>query len=234
MKENMELMITNEGYSVNLNLGNDIQDELAGLDSGFDRIKIPAGGGTSFEVPNLENSDEPISMKDFSAVILHHHPLFTYYENKYNGSNNPPDCCSFDGINGTGTPGGKCRLCKLNAFGSGENGSKACKNKHRLYLLRENEIFPMVLVLPASSIQEFSKYIKRLLSLGKRSDSVVTRLSLKKALNKTGIAFSKVNFSVARDLNQQEKDGLGELISQIKIQSQRGSDVFEEVAADEL
>lgn len=234
MKENMELMITNEGYSVNLNLGNDIQDELAGLDSGFDRIKIPAGGGTSFEVPNLENSDEPISMKDFSAVILHHHPLFTYYENKYNGSSNPPNCCSFDGINGNGTPGGKCRLCKLNAFGSGENGAKACKNKHRLYLLRENEIFPVALILPSSSIQEFSKYIKRLLSTGKKSDGVVTKLSLKKAVNKTGIAFSKVNFSVLRDLNQQEKDGLEELISQIKAQSQRGTDAFGEVTADEV
>lgn len=234
MNKNNELMLKNNEYSVNLNLGNDMQGELAGLDSRFDRIKIPAGGGLNFEIPNLENSDDPTFIKEFSAVILYHHPLFTYYENKYNGSSNPPDCCSFDGINGTGTPGGKCRLCKLNAFGSGENGSKACKNKHRLYLLRENEIFPVVLVLPASSIQEFSKYIKRLLSLGKKSDSVVTKLSLKKALNKTGIAFSKVNFSVVRDLNQQEKDGLGELISQIKTQSQRGSDAFEEAATDEL
>lgn len=234
MNENMELMIKNEGYSVNLNVGNEMQDELAGLDSGFDRIKIPAGGGTSFEVPNLENSDEPISVKDFSAVILHHHPFFTYYENKYNGSNNSPDCCSFDGINGIGTPGGKCRFCKLNVFGSGENGSKACKNKHRLYLLRENEIFPMVLILPASSIQEFSKYIKRLLSLGKKSDSVVTKLSLKKALNKTGIAFSKVNFSVLRDLNQNEKDGLGELIAQIKNYSNQSKDEPQEVATNEL
>ena len=89
-------------------------------------------------------------------------------------------------------------------------------------------------MLPASSIQEFSKYIKRLLSLGKKSDSVVTKLSLKKALNKTGIAFSKVNFSVVRDLNQQEKDGLGELISQIKAQPQKSADVFEEAANDEL
>ena len=84
------------------------------------------------------------------------------------------------------------------------------------------------MVLPASSIQEFSKYIKRLLSTGKKSDSVVTKLSLKKAVNKTGISFSKVNFSVLRDLDQTEKDGLGELISQIKAQSQKGVDVFEE------
>ncbi len=234
MNENNKLTLKSNGYSVNLNFGNDMQDELAGLDSGFDRIKIPSGGGLNFEVPNLENSDEPTFIKEFSAVILHHHPLFTYYENKYNGSNNPPDCCSFDGINGSGTPGGKCRFCKLNMFGSGENGSKACKNKHRLYLLRENEIFPVVLVLPASSIQEFSKYIKRLLSTGKKSDSVVTKLSLKKAVNKTGIAFSKVSFSVLRDLNQNERDGLGELISQIKAHSQKGADVFEEVTDDEL
>ena len=89
-------------------------------------------------------------------------------------------------------------------------------------------------MLPASSIQEFSKYIKRLLSLGKKSDSVVTKLSLKKALNKTGIAFSKVNFSVVRNLHQSEKDGLEELISQIKAQSQKGANVFEEAANDEV
>ena len=234
MKENMELMITNEGYSINLNLGNDIQGELAGLDSGFDRIKIPAGGGTSFEVPNLENSDDPITVKEFSAVILHHHPLFTYYENKYNGSSNPPDCCSFDGISGTGTPGGKCRFCKLNVFGSGENGSKACKNKHRLYLLRENEIFPVVLILPSSSIQEFSRYVRRLLGVGKKSDSVVTKLSLKKAVNKTGIAFSMVHFSVVRDLSQSEKDGLRELILQIKNHANEGKNESQEVETNEL
>ena len=227
MNENKELMIKNSEYMANLS--DDFSSELAGLDSGFDRIKIPAGGGLNFEIPNLENSDEPTFTKEFSAVILHHHPLFTYYENKYTGSNNPPDCCSFDGINGTGIPGGKCRFCKLNAFGSGENGSKACKNKHRLYLLRENEIFPVVLVLPASSIQELSKYIRRLLSTGKKSDSVVTKLSLKKAVNKTGIAFSRVHFSAVRDLNQSEKDGLGTIIEQIKALAENKADVFEEV-----
>lgn len=234
MNENNKLTLKSNGYSVNLNFGNDMQDELAGLDSGFDRIKIPSGGGTSFEVPNLENSDEPTFIKEFSAVILHHHPLFTYYENKYNGSNNPPDCCSFDGINGSGTPGGKCRFCKLNMFGSGENGSKACKNKHRLYLLRENEIFPVVLILPSSSIQEFSRYIRRLLGVGKKSDSVVTKLSLKKAVNKTGIAFSMVHFSAIRDLSPSEKDGLRELILQIKNHANEGKDESQEATTNEL
>ena len=234
MKENTKLMITNEGYSINLNLGIDVKNELAGLDSGFDRIKIPAGGGTNFEFPNLEDADNPITVKEFSAAILHHHPMFTYYKSKYSGSNNPPDCCSFDGINGNGIPGGKCKLCKLNAFGSGENGSKACKNKHRLYLLRENEILPAVLVLPASSIQEFSKYIRRLLGVGKRSDSVVTKLSLKKAVNKTGIAFPMVHFSVIRDLSQTEKDNLQELITQIKNHASLGESQPQEDVDNEV
>ena len=231
MTESKELTTKNDRYLLNFSLERNINDELAGLDSGFDRIKIPSGGSLNFEIPNLESSDEPTFIKEFSAVILHHHPLFTFYENKYTGSNNPPDCCSFDGINGTGTPGGKCRFCKLNAFGSGENGSKACKNKHRLYLLRENEIFPDVLILPASSIQELSKYIKRLLSTGKKSSSVVTKLTLRKAVNKTGISFSKVHFSALRDLEQSEKDRLLPIIDQIKTLSQNKSEIFEEEGA---
>ena len=229
MNENKEITVKPGDYVSNLNFTDDLFNELAGLDSGFDKIKIPAGGGISFEIPNLENADEPTLVKEFSAVILHHHPLFTYYENKYTGNNNPPDCCSFDGIAGAGIPGGKCICCDLNKFGSGENGSKACKNKHRLYLLREKEIFPIILVLPASSIQELSKYIRRLLSAGKTSDSVVTKLSLKKAVNKTGIAFSKIHFSVMRDLTQSEKDGLQEVINQIKNHHQNSStEAFEE------
>lgn len=227
MNENKELTLKNNNYLSDLKLEDGLLSELAGLDTGFDRIKIPAGGGLNFEIPNIENADEPTMVKEFSAVILHHHPLFAYYESKYTGSNNPPDCCSFDGIIGTGTPGGKCASCGFNAFGSGENGSKACKNKHRLYLLREKEIFPIVLVLPASSICELSKYIRRLLSTGRKSDSIVTKLTLKKAVNKTGIAFARVHFGVSRDLEPSEKGVISGIASQIKNYPQN-SGVFEE------
>ena len=80
MNENKELTINN-GYLTNLNLENNLSNELAGLDSGFERIKIPAGGSLNFEIPNLENSDEPTFTKEFSAVILYHHPLFTMKTN---------------------------------------------------------------------------------------------------------------------------------------------------------
>ena len=34
-------------------------------------------------------------VKEFSAVILYHHPVLQYYKEKYTGGSNPPDCGSF-------------------------------------------------------------------------------------------------------------------------------------------
>lgn len=85
-------------------------EELDGLESGFNRVKIPAGGATMFELPGDE-ADEPETMKEFSAVILFHHPILQYYKEKYTGGINPPDRGSFDGVNGEGDPGGACANC---------------------------------------------------------------------------------------------------------------------------
>lgn len=215
---NNELTMKGQGFMslADFNISEGFSEELAGLDSGFDRIKIPAGGGTMFELPS-ENADEPDAVREFSAVILYHHPLYTFYEGKYTGSNNPPDCLSMDGITGVGTPGGICINCSNNKFGSGENGSKACKNKHQIYLLRENEIFPMILSLPTSSNKEFSKYVKRLLSRGKKSGSVVTKFSLKKAVNKTGISYSQVQFAMDRVLTPDENKLVNKMAEQVKL-----------------
>jgi hypothetical protein len=110
-----------------------ITDELNGLDVGFERIKIPSGGATMFEMP-AEDGDETLSVKEFSGVVLHHHTLNAYYKNKYTGGSNPPDCGSFDGVTGEGDPGGNCAKCTNNQFGTGENGAKACKNRRRVYI----------------------------------------------------------------------------------------------------
>ena len=215
---NNELTIKNEGFMnlKNFNLMEGFSEELVGLDSGFDRIKIPAGGSAMFEMPS-ENADEPNIVKEFSAVILHHHPISTFYKDKYNGNNISPDCMAIDGVTGVGTPGGNCITCVNNKFGTGENGSKACKNKHQLYLIRENEIFPVVLLLPNRSIREFSKYIKRILSKGKKSSSVVTKFSLKKAVNRTGISFSQVQFSMLRELTPEENELIDKVAEQVKL-----------------
>jgi len=237
-KNDKALEVHKSGYLqlADFNMNEAMAEELDGLDGGFERIKIPSAGSTVFEVPG-ENPNEPDAVKEFSAVILYHHPLFAYYKDKYTGGSNPPDCGSFDGVIGEGDPGGNCAKCPYNQFGSGENGSKACKNRRRIYVLREGEIFPLLLSLPTGSLKEFSRYIKRLLSRGKKSNSVVTRFSLKKAVNSGGIAYSQAQFAVDRNLTAEEYALVSKLSEQVKAYSKHIGyevDSSAEAAADEL
>ena len=194
-------------------------EALDGLDAGFERIKIPSAGSTVFEVPNEDGESDAV--KEFTAVILYHHPLFAYYMSKYTGGNNPPDCGSFDGVTGEGDPGGVCKTCRYNQFGTGENGSKACKNRRRIYVLREGEIFPLLLSLPTGSLKEFTKYIKRLLSKGRKSNAVVTRFSLKKATNSGGLAYSQAQFAIDRVLTPEEHILLEKMSEQVRTFSKQ-------------
>ncbi len=216
-----EIVTTDSGYLSlkDFNLADMMSQELDGLQGGFERIKIPSAGSTVFEVPG-DDPSEPDTVKEFSAVILFHHPLYAYYKSKYTGGNQPPDCGSMDGVTGTGDPGGDCGSCPYNQFGSGENGSKACKNRRRIYVLREGEIFPMILSLPTGSLKEFSRYIKRLLSKGRKSNSIVTRFSLKKTTNNSGIAFSQAQFAIDRQLTPQEYALIEALSEQVKVYGQ--------------
>jgi hypothetical protein len=195
-----------------------IGDEMDGLDIGFERIKIPSGGVTMFEMP-AEDGDETESVKEFSGVILYHHVLNAFYRSKYTGGSNPPDCGSFDGTTGTGDPGGNCKSCPYNQFGTGENGSKACKNRRRVYILREGEVFPLLLSLPTGSLKAFTRYIKQQLSKGRKLNSVVTRFSLKKAINAGGIAYSQAVFTLDRNLTPEEHTFIESLSEQIKAYS---------------
>ena len=232
MSNKNELTTTGAGFLAlaDFNMNETMAEELEGLEGGFDRVKIPAGGATMFELPGDE-ADEPETVKEFSAVILYHHPVLQYYKEKYTGGSNPPDCGSFDGVTGEGEPGGVCANCPLNQFGSGENNSKACKTRRRVF--REGELFPLILSLPTGSMKEFSRYIKRLLSKGRKSNSVVTRFSLKKATNNSGIAYSQAQFSIDRPLTTEEQLLITKLSEQVKGYSRRvGFDAEEPAETD--
>lgn len=192
-----------------------LADDCQGLDFSFDRIKIPAGGTTAFEIPGDDEDDTQMA-KDITGVILFNHPAYAYYTEKYTGGSNPPDCGSFDGVTGTGNPGGACATCPYNQFGSGEGQSKACKNRRLIYILQEEELFPMVLSLPTGSLKEFTKYVKRQLSKGRKLNQVVTKISLKKATSNSGIAFSQAVFSFVRSLDDTEKTAMVTMTEQVK------------------
>ena len=220
MTQETGIATTQNAFSelANFNLSDAMSRELEGLSLSFERIKIPSAGSTVFELPG-EDDSEPTTVKEFTGVILYHHPLFAYYRDKYAGGNEPPDCGSFDGITGEGDPGGACAKCRFNQFGTGEGGGKACKNRRRIYILREGEVFPLLLSLPTGSLKEFTRYIQRLLSHGKKSISVVTRFSLKKVSNAGGIAYSQAQFAVARMLTAEEIPCIATMAEHVKQRS---------------
>lgn len=195
--------------------------ELAGFTMRFDRIKVPSGGGTTYVLPEPDvngNTD----FREIDAVILTHHPMQSYYAGKYNGENARPECSSRDGNVGVGSPGGNCARCYLNQFGTAENNSKACKRKHRIYILREGEIFPIILDLPTLSVDGFGRYLRRLLTVGKDPNAIVTRFALKKAINKAGITYSQVTFTEGRDLLPEELTAVRRLAAQVQAYSSSG------------
>lgn len=206
MTKTNEVVVKNEfkGLEKLEELNSFMEEELAGLDFTFDRIKIPSGGGVAFELPGDDGEDTRME-KEIKAVILHQHPAYAYYENKYVGGNNPPECGSFDGKIGIGNPGGNCANCPYNSFGSGEGGGKACKNRHMLYLLLPGEIFPLILSLPTGSLGMFKNFLKRQLSKGRKPSGIVTKITLKKATSTTGITFAQANFAFERVLTEEEK-----------------------------
>lgn len=174
-----------------------IAEEMDGLGTiPLDRVKIPSGGGLAFELPG-EDEDHPESSTELTGVILYHHPVNAYWAEKFNGGNEQPDCSSMDGKQGVVRESGEirgCDNCPYNQFGSDGQG-KACKNIHRIYILREGNPVPLILALPPTSLKPFRDYIgKRILLKGLRSYEAVTRITLKKEKNSAGINYSRAVF----------------------------------------
>ena len=210
--------ITNTGFATPADmqwLNDAMNEDCAGIEIQLDRIKIPAGGSTAFEIPTGD-SDEPEMAKEITGVILFNHPAYAYYTDKYTGGSNPPDCSSFDGIHGTGTPGGNCKSCPYNKFGSGDGKSKACKNRRILYILREGELFPVILNLPVGSSGAYKSYVKHLLTQRSSLSRVVTTISLKKAMSESNIAYSQAAFKFVRALTDDEVNALAPMVEQMK------------------
>jgi len=189
--------------AVSGNMGAAMAEEMEGLQLSFPRVKIPSGGGLAFEVPG-DDPENPDAEKELVGVIVDHHPVNAYWADKYAGANNPPDCSSMDGKVGMDQDGNRkpCNSCPMNEWGTAEDErGKACKNMHRLYIIREGEMLPLLLTLPPTSLKNLSDYIAlRVVSKGMRSYGVVTKVSLKKAQNAGGINYSQAVFALAGKL----------------------------------
>lgn len=223
-KKETEVAVVAQNFNLvtmSADLAEGIAEEMDGLGTiPFDRVKIPAGGALAFEVPG-EDEDNPESANELVGVILHHHPVNAYWENDFSGANDAPDCASIDGKEGVERETGvvkSCANCPYNQFGSDGQG-KACKNSHRVYLLREGNPIPIILTLPPTSIKSMRDYIgKRILVKGLRSYQVITKVTLKKEKNAAGIAYSRAVFSYVDKLSEAQAVECKKMSEAIKAQ----------------
>lgn len=155
----------------------------------LDRVKIPAGGATTWEIPTLTGID---ANKELSGIVIHFQRANARWEgDEITGT--PPICSSNDGITGVGDPGGACVGCPQAGF----EGN--CKPTMRLFLLRENALVPMLVSLPRMSIRGFITYLAKLTQPFFTTAMVFT---LEKAQSKrTGAPYAKVipHFSAPLD-----------------------------------
>lgn len=161
--------------------------------SDLDRIVMPSGGQPFWSVPDL--SGEPSAEKAIEGVIIEWQDRRAYWARSLDesGGGSPPDCSSDDGITGVGDPGGACEACPLSKFGSGPDGvGQACKQMRMLYMLREDQILPVVITAPPTSLAPVRQYMLRLTSRRVPYYGVLTSLELEQTTNQGGIKYSKI------------------------------------------
>ncbi len=209
-----------------------VQENLQGLDGvRFDKIKIPSGGGISFEVPDENGEATPV--KKLEGVILHKKPFRAWYiksfDEKTDEDTGVPDCWSEDMVHGSGCEaagipvGQKCADCPKGQWGSDRRGGKGkdCPKKMRLHTLMEGSVFPVVLDLPPTSLGNFTDYIKRLANKLNPFYGVVTSIGLEKEKSGSGIEYSKATFGKAAGLNAQERSAIKKYIETLRPQMEQ-------------
>lgn len=174
----------------------------------LDRIKVPSGESNVWSVPTLMGN-KPQEYID--AVILHMVKSRSYWPDPIGvGPAVPPTCTSSDSIMGIGTPGGACRKCPLAEFGTATkpNGKpakgQACRQGRMMFILRPQDVIPVLLTIPPGSLKETDKFFMRFTQQDVSAKQVVMRFGLKQVQNSEGTKYNQVEVTMLRPLNTEE------------------------------
>lgn len=183
----------------------DIRDNMGGdtlSPFDLDRIKIPAGGSTVWELPSIDGTE---AAKDFSGVVIEQQIQRVYWPDRGENKDPEPPACSSDvgGYKGFGEPGGLCADCQFNQWGSDPKGGrgKACKEVRVLFLARNGAILPDVMILPPTSIKPWRQFCQRLLKRRVPLYKVGVSFTLDVDKNADNQKYSKVAPSIIGRLN---------------------------------
>lgn len=167
----------------------------------FDIVKSPSGGSTSFSVPGLAGDE---MYKELTGVVLDYMTPRAYWDTPDPVEGTPPVCYSPNSL--ISSDGKPCSHCQFNDFGSkdGDSNAKACKESVMIFLLRPDNIMPIIVRVPVSSKLIFQRYMTRLIGKMMPLCGVVTKITLEKTTNRTGQPYSLYNFEVVATLSPEE------------------------------
>jgi hypothetical protein len=170
------------------------------------------------ESTKLMRPDGDGAVNSIEVVIIKSSGVLSkiFYKDGYvEGSNAAPDCFSTNGqtpdMQSKARQANTCATCPQNAWGAritaaGKPG-KACSDSKRVVIVplqdMRNEVYggPMLLRVPAASLNELAQFGNKLASLGYPYNSVAVRIGFDPAE-----AFPKFKFSAIRPLTDEEAE----------------------------
>lgn len=208
--------------------------------SDMDRVGIPGAGGLAWSVPDING--EPEAVSDLIGVILMHGDRRAYWNIGFNesGGGSPPDCSSYDGRVGTGYIRGEeqvdakgnriepktrsCKNCPMSQWGSADTGDKnkkpsngqACTQRKLLFLLRQNDVLPIIVDLAPTSIKPFTQFMLRLTSRGIPCYGAVVGLKLRNEQSASGIRYSVVSPRLISVLSEEDVESMRKVADAMK------------------
>ena len=199
-------------------------DLMGGVNTGFPVLSYKGKTWAVNEGDNRtiltrpDDEDTPASYIDVVIVKANRNLSKVYYPNGYEeGTNLKPVCYSNDGIapaqDAQDPQAPKCLGCPHNMWGSRitDNGSKgkACADSRRVCLVPVGELNrPMLLRIPACSLNDLSAYAELLQRRKVPYAAVVTRIGFDKE-----VAYPKLTFKTLRLLKQDEIMQIKELLT---------------------
>lgn len=189
----------------------DVTAELKGVlrRSMLGTIQIANGGADVFKVKE-PGADEAVGgITEIEGVILYSHPTNTLWGHDYANrqDDEPPVCRSMDGNTGTVTDTGEVRLCAECPYNQYENGRKQCVNKRQLYILRADDLVPILFSIPPTALKYFDQYLVRCrLNMRVPLFTVVTKITLKNVKGANNNEYSVPVFTPVGKLDRAEAE----------------------------
>jgi hypothetical protein len=191
-------------------------DNAVLTESDLRRVKIPSAGGTKWTIPSVTGDETVDEIEGILAAVCPRGILWPSIESregtmpllrsddlkiahrvgndngdispaileKYRIGDGEPAAYDWQGLTSDGGPFG---------FGSGKNGQgKRAKEQRVLFILRERDVFPLVVTASPGSLKAIRQFVLGLVNAGIPHYRAIIGLSLRRETSQGGQAYSQI------------------------------------------